>query len=116
MNLKVIRYLDLLWRILGCNILIILIAILKQDMAIDRFNYIIYDNILLMIFFTYHIFKKGFTMESNMSDILKLYIICRFALNIALIQTPMQSVLAVFLGVIEGLWITKFYMLVKGKN
>lgn len=116
MTLKYSRKLDLLWRIVGINILIILIGVLQVSKNPEMAIYVIFSNIYLVCYLGFQVVKRNLSMTSKMKEIITIYSICKLVINFVLIQNEYQCMISILCSILEGMWIVRFYMLEKIKK
>ena len=109
MNFNIIKYLDLIWRIIGGNILVLIVGILAKD------SYLISVNLTIIFCMILNLLSSKITMESDMGPVVTRYIIIRMLVNVTMIDSELQSILSLVNIAIEGAWIIKFYLVAKSK-
>jgi len=108
-----VNRLNLIWRVLGGNILMMLISFLLTKINIQNAYYLFVTNLNLVIIALLHVIRKKMTIISDMNDVLNLYVICLFVVNFCYIETAYHCIMSMLSSLFSSIWIVKFFMLKK---
>ena len=112
MRFKVINFLNLFWRIAGCDVIILVMGALNLSTNPEIFTSIMHVNLFYVLIVSYQLIKKKSTFNSDVFEVAIIYIATRVA-TIFCAKGLMDNMLLIVTMIIEGLWITKFYVLAK---
>lgn len=100
---------DLLWRIIGGNIIILLVGILKYkaDTAIGA--NIIFLNVVMIIFMTAQVMMRKYTIQSSAKNVLIMYVVYKLGIIFGLVNSNISGMIEILTTCVELLWISEFY-------
>ncbi len=116
MNLKIKTYLNLLWRIVGANAILIIIAIMCVRINPEISMQMIIGNLMYILFTIYRVIKEDLSMKSKCFQVLIIFAIYKLVSILLLANDKSKCILATLSIIFEGIWITKYYVAVKAKR
>jgi len=108
--------LNLLWRLIGGNILLVIIGVILVKSNIANAQYIVSINMMIATIVTLHIITRKLNISSKISDILSVYMVCAAVVNFFNIENEYQSIIASLCAIVSSVWIIKFLMVKKLKE
>lgn len=116
MCVKIKASFDLLWRVLGSNILLIVIGVLNIINNFELAAYVVFSNTIFILFVSYQVLRKNLTMESRPWEILLIYFIYRLVGGLIIVNVDTKYIINILSMLLEALWIYKFYISEKIKR
>lgn len=108
-----INKLNLLWRIIGGNIILVLISIILLKLNKESANFLLTTNLMTIIIVSLQLMIRKKSMLSETSDILTIYVICATVVNWCNIQNGYHCLIATLCSIINSTWIVRFFMVRK---
>lgn len=108
-----INRLNLLWRVLGGNIILIIIGLILLKSCGDNARYLLYVNSLTVIIVTLQIIMRKLSFSSESKDILTVYTVCLTVVNYCNITTSYQCIISLVCSMVSTLWIVNFVLIKK---
>ena len=113
MKSNILKSLNLIWRIVGGTVILLVVIFVANKRASDSIYCLIGLNIATVIFMTFNIIVNRLTMESTVWSVLAPYFINKIVnLFLASIYGVEKDILTVGI-ILEGIWIFKFYIVSK---
>lgn len=106
-NLK--ERLDLLWRIIGGILLLILVGIVKCKMDPLIGINIISLNLSMVIYILIQINLRKLTLKTQPHDVLIMYVIYKLVISFFMINTEIKAVIEILTTIVELIWLYNFY-------
>lgn len=110
------KNLNLIWRIVGGNVLLLILGFLLIGVNVNVAMYTIYTNFITILLLSYQIIKKDLTLESEYAKVFIIYFVAKVVMTLFMVDTEEKSILATLELLINALWIYKWYMLPKRYN
>ena len=104
---------NLIWRLLGGDILILLLGVFCKNINLQCSEYIIRLALTLLICFGLQIIIRKLDYKNGIYEILSKYVICRMVADFCITSNMWQFKLSILVALIEFMWIVKFYMIPK---
>ena len=101
----------LVLRLLGGDILILILGILCKNINEQYSAYIIQYAYTLLICFGLQVIIRKLSYEDEIFDILSKYLICRIVVDFCITGNMWQCKLSLLVALLEFVWIAKFYMI-----
>jgi len=108
--------LNLIWRIVGGNLLILALGYMLVNGNHQSASYLVTTNLLVVGFTTFHLIRRKLTINSKIWDVITVYLLCRFSVDICFTRTGYDCMAAICSSIIAAMWIYKFYYKIKIKQ